>query len=351
MKMKRMAGILLGTSLLVSAFTGCQSNSSTNEGTASAKIQQDGAADQTGADEAGDDGIVLRIGAQPFPLYSSVYVAKELGFLDEELGAVGAVYEWTEFNSGPLVNEAVAAKTQDIGFMADMPAIIAKSSGQDIEIISNVAYGEKALALLIAADSEITSVKELKGKKVAYVIGSYAQHLLALLLKQEGMTFNDIQTVNLAAADQSSALLTNQVDAIVIWEQYISQLENDGVAKVIADGTGIKRGNMVTYSVRQYAEAHPLVIEAYIRACRRASDFIARDPHAAAEAIADKFGVSVEVMEQILGKFSFDPDLSQADIAEITSVKDYILQEGIIENDIDMDRFINRSYLEAALAD
>jgi sulfonate transport system substrate-binding protein len=295
-----------------------------------------------------DEGAVLRIGAQPFPLYSSIWVAKELGFLNEELDAIGAKFEWTEFNSGPLVNEAVAAGTQDIGFMADQPAITAKASGQPIQIISNVAYGEKALALLIPADSSITKVEELKGKKVALVVGSYAQHLLVLLLEEAGLTVDDIELVNIPASEQPATLAAGQVDAIVVWEQYISQLVTGGQAKVLADGTGVKRGNMVTYAVTSYAQEHPLVIQAYIKASQRASDYIASNPKEAAAAIAGTFGVSNEVMESILQKFSFNPELTSADITEITKVKDYLLKVGIIKNDVDFSEFINTSYYKAA---
>lgn len=342
MKLKLAASILL-SAIIIFGFTGCRSNTESTSGN-----QETESTDSTDESQSNSEDNVLRIGAQPFPLYSSVYVAKEMGYLDEELEAVGATYEWTEFNSGPLVNEAVAAKTQDIGFMADMPAIIAKSSGQDIQIVSNVAYGETALALLVGADSDISSVEELKGKKVAYVTGSYAQHLLSLLLDEAGLSFDDIQSVNLPASDQPSALEGGQVDAVVVWEQYISLLENDGVGKVIADGTGIKRGNMVTYAVTDYAEAHPEIIEAYIKACRRASEYIDENPGEAAEAIAGSFGVSTDIMETILEKFSFDPNLSAADSEEIAKVKDYLLAEGIIENDVDIDSFINTQYLESA---
>ena len=295
-----------------------------------------------------DEGTVLRIGAQPFPLYSSIYVAKELGFLKEELDKVGAKFEWTEFNSGPLVNEAVAAGTQDIGFMADQPAIVAKASGQPIQIISNVAYGEKSLALLVPTDSSIAKVEDLKGKKVALVVGSYAQHLLVLLLDRAGLTVNDIELINLPASEQPATLSRGQVDAIVIWEQYISQLETSGAAKIIADGTGIKRCNMVTYAVKSYAEKHPLVIQAYIKASQRASDYIASNPKEAAAAIAQNFGVTPELMQEILKKFSFNPELAAADIAEITKVKDYLKSVDIIRNDVDSSEFINTSYYKAA---
>lgn len=295
---------------------------------------------------ATDEGAVLRIAAQPYPLYSNVYVAYELGYLDEEFEAIGAEYEWTQFQSGPLVNEAVAAGEADLGFMADLPAIIAKSTGQEIEVVSNVAYGEKGLAVLVAEDSDISSVADLKGKKVAYATGSYAQHLLALLLDQEGLTLDDVESINLGAADQPAALAGGEVDALVIWEQYISKLTSEGVAKVLADGTGIKRGNMITYFVTDYAKEHPLVVEAYIKALNRADELIETDPEAAAEAVAEDFGVEKDLMLQILGNFTFTTELTEDDIKEITAVKDFSLEAGIIEEDFDIDSFINTEYLD-----
>lgn len=302
---------------------------------------------QAEAVEEKDEGAVLRIAAQPYPLYSSVYVAYELGYLQEEFDAIGAEYEWTEFLSGPLVNEAVAAGEADLGFMADLPAIIAKSTGQEIEVVSNVAYGEKGLAVLVKEDSDLTSVADLKGKKIAYATGSYAQHLLALLLDQEGLTLDDVESINLGAADQPTALANGEVDAIVIWEQYISKLTSEGTAKVLADGTGIKKGNMVTYFVTDYAEAHPAVVKAWIKALDRADELIASDPEAAAEAIAEDFGVDAELMVQILGNFTFTTELTEDDIAEITAVKDFSLDAGIIQNDVDIDSFITTEYLDA----
>ena len=292
--------------------------------------------------------VVLRIGAQPYPLYSSIYVAKEMGYLDEEFNKIGEKYEWTDFNSGPLVNEAVASGSEDIGFMADMPAILAKSSGQNIQIIGNVAYGEKALALIVGKDSDITDPSQLKGKKIAYVKGSYAQHLLSLILEKEGLTFNDIESVNLAAGDIGAALDGKQIDGAVIWEQFISKLTSEGRARVLIDGTGIKRGNMVTYSTRKFEEEHPEAIEAYIKACQRGSDYIKTNPKEAADAIADKFGVSPELLVKIFNNLTFTQALTDDDIKEIKKVEQYTFKEGIIPSEVNIDELINTKLLEDA---
>ncbi|MDR0551805.1 MAG: aliphatic sulfonate ABC transporter substrate-binding protein [Spirochaetaceae bacterium] len=291
---------------------------------------------------------VLRIGAQPFPLYSSILVAHNLGFLDEELNKVNAGYVWTSFNSGPLVNEAVASGNADIGFMADMPAIIARSVGQDIQIVGHVGYGERALALIVKTGSPIKSLAEIKGKKIAFVKGSYAQHLLALLLESAGLTFKDIESVNIGAGDMPAALEAGQIDGAVIWEQYISALVETGRARVLADGTGIKRGNMVTYAVRSYAEAHPEVIAAYLRAGQRGSDYIKSNPKEAAAAIAPDLKLDGALVEKIFTKFDFYQNLTPADIEEIGRVKDYILKEKIISNDISIEDFITTRYIKEA---
>lgn len=339
----RIMSIALAATMALAA-AGCGSSSTASGDAASG-------AETSTAESAQEAGAVLRIGAQAYPLYIPVYVAKEYGYLDEEFEAVGATYTWNEFQSGPLVNEAAAAGEIDLGFMADLPAIIARSSGQDIEIISNVAYGEEGLAVMVTPDSDITSIADLAGRKVAYATGSYAQHLLALLLANEGLSLADVQSVNLGAGDQQAALTGGEVDAIVIWEQYISLFESQGIAKVLADGTDVKRGNMVTYIETAYAQEHPDVVKAYIRALNRADEQLAADPDGCAEAIAADFNVDTDLMKTILSHFTYLTALTEDDIAEITSVKDFSLESGIIQNDVDMDTFINTEYVDAVAAE
>jgi sulfonate transport system substrate-binding protein len=247
-----------------------------------------------------------------------------------------------------LVNEAAASGDIDVGFMADVPAIIAKSSGQDIQIFANIARGEKALALIVKKDSPYTKIEDLKNKKIAYVKGSYAQHLLALLLNNAGFTFSDIVSVNLGAGDIPLALEKEQIDAAVVWEQFITLLADSGKATVIADGTDIKKGNLVSYVTKKYADANPEVIAAYIKASQRASEYIKTYPKEAAETLAKDVGIEVDLLVKIFDNLEFNQKLTDDDINEIKRVKDYILSEKIIQNDIDIDSFITTKYIKEA---
>ncbi|MDR1976636.1 MAG: aliphatic sulfonate ABC transporter substrate-binding protein [Campylobacteraceae bacterium] len=290
----------------------------------------------------------LRIGVQPYPLYAPLWAAKELGYLDEEFKKVGVKYTWNVFANGPLVNEGVRGGSIDLGIMADLPAIIAKSVGLDIAIFANFGIGEKALALIVPTSSPIKEVKDIKGKKIAYGKGTYAQHLLALLLNNNGLKFSDITEINLAAGDIPAALERGDIDGAVVWEQYISQLTVPGKARVVADGTGIKLGNNISYIKRDFAKAHPEALVAYVKAVQRGAEYINKNNEAASKLLSPTFKVSPEILRSVFSHFEYYAAFQPRDIVEIEKVKNYVLKEKIIRKDIDIKEFITTEYLDKA---
>jgi sulfonate transport system substrate-binding protein len=109
----------------------------------------------------------LRIATQPAPLFSPIFVAKQLHWLEDELKADAATVKWSSFIAGPPENESFLAGQQDLGVLGDTPAIIARSAGLKSRIIGTSATGPKALALIARKDSTIGSPADLRGHKVA----------------------------------------------------------------------------------------------------------------------------------------------------------------------------------------
>lgn len=301
--------------------------------------------------EAGDKGYSaseIRLAIQPFPLYSPIYVAKNKGWIEEELKDLGVTVKWSSFNSGPLVNESFAAGQQDIGVLGDVPAIIAKSAGQDLSIIANAAYGPEALAFVVPTDSSIAKPEDLKGKKVAVVKGSYAHHLLILVLNNAGLSLDDITVVNLAAGDMQNALVTKAIDAAVTWEPFITKYEDEGIAKVLVDGTGIKRANLVIYANNKFTSNNPKLTEIYLDAYKRGYELIKSNPQEAAELIAGDIGLDAEQLARIFAKFDYNPLIQDVDVTELKAVEQFMRDEKIIENAVDIDQYVDRTYLDGA---
>jgi NitT/TauT family transport system substrate-binding protein len=71
-------------------------------------------------------------------------------------------------------------------------------------------------------DGSVASVKDLKGKQVAYEEGTTSDILLNYALSKNGMTIADIQRVPMPAADAGSALIAGKVPVAVTYEPYIS---------------------------------------------------------------------------------------------------------------------------------
>jgi len=280
----------------------------------------------------------IRLATQPMPHYAPIFVAKEKGWLNEELAKVkpGIEVKWSSFPAGPPINESFAAGQQDFGFLGDTPALIGKSVGIDTRLIAKTSQGQQTLAVVVGADSSIKSPKELKGKKVAVTKGSYAHHLLALVLQQGGLGLGDIELVNLPNAEIPPAIIAGTIDAGAVWEPVITRFEAQKAIRVLADGTGIKAGLLVIIATNDIVKSHPDQVKALLRAYARGADYVKAHPKEAAELIASDVNLSPDLLVQVFAKLDFNPVLHDVDIAEVQKTADFQLANGLIKQRVDV---------------
>lgn len=285
----------------------------------------------------------IRIATQPIPHYGPIFVAKHKKWLDEELAKAGSpTIKWASFAAGPPINEAFAAGQQDIGFLGDTPALIGKAAGIDTRVIGITASGPKSLAVVVGANSTIKSAKELKGKKVAVTKGSYAQHLLALVLEQGGLSFSDVELINLPNGDIPNALITGSIDAGAVWEPIISKFEAQKVIRVLADGSGIKSGVLVIIAANDFLTKQPDQVKALLRAYQRGADYIKANPQEAAKLIASEVNLTPELLQQVFAKFDYTPTIHADDASEIRKSEAYQRKVGLTRAAVDVERWLDR---------
>ncbi len=287
----------------------------------------------------------IRFATQPIPHYAPIFVAKHKKWLDEELAKVGAkpTLKWTSFSAGPPINESFASGQQDFGFLGDTPAIIGKSAGINTKIIGLTSTGPKSLAVVVPTKSGIKSPKDLKGKKVAVVKGSYAHHLLVLVLKKGGLTTSDIELINLSQADIATSIVNGNIDAAAIWEPLITNLETQGSVRVLADGTGIKKGALVIIATNDFVTKHRDQTKAILKAYQRGADFIKANPKAAAQLIAKDVNLSTDHLLKVLAKFDYNPALQADDIEELKVVELFMKSNTLIKSHVNIDTFADPS--------
>jgi len=154
---------------------------------------------------------------------------------------------WVEFPAGPQMLEALNVGSIDLGSTGDIPPIFAQAAGADLVYVGVEPPKPKAEVILVAENSPIKTVADLKGHKVAFQKGSSSHNLLLRALRQAGLKFTDIQPTYLTPADARAAFQQGNVDAWAIWDPYYSAALLQGGVRVLKDGAFIQ-GVLATFS-------------------------------------------------------------------------------------------------------
>lgn len=189
------------------------------------------------SDVAGDPQarVTLRIGDQVKSTQSLLEAAGALDDLDYKI-------EWSTFEAGPPLLEALGANKIDAGGTGDVPPVFAQANGNTGRIVAVQARTGTNDFLLVPANSTASSIADLKGKKIAVTQGSSSHGLVLGLLEQAQLPVSDVQFQFLGPADALSAFTAGQVDAWAVWNPYSTIGTNTAGAKVIADGSEVTTG-------------------------------------------------------------------------------------------------------------
>jgi NitT/TauT family transport system substrate-binding protein len=79
----------------------------------------------------------------------------------------------------------------------------------------------------------VKSFKDLKGKTVALEEFSVSHFVLVTALAKNGMSQKDVKVVNLSAGDAAAAFLSGRVDAAVVWNPWVNQIQTSGKGKAL----------------------------------------------------------------------------------------------------------------------
>jgi sulfonate transport system substrate-binding protein len=145
---------------------------------------------------------------------------------------------WTDFTSGPPMLQAMGSGSVDIGGVGDAPPVFAASGGEQVAIAGARTTPGAAAALVVPKNSPITSISQLKGKKIAVAQGSSADYHLLTVLTKAGLSTKQVTLEYLQPAEALAAFNSGHVDAWDIWSPYIEQVTGQDNARILVSGDG-----------------------------------------------------------------------------------------------------------------
>jgi sulfonate transport system substrate-binding protein len=299
------------------------------------------------------------VDSKPFTGGTPAATAHAEHYVDDALkDEPGVKVEWYFFKgAGPAVNEAIANGQLDFAWQGDLPSVIARASGLKTKILlANGAHSPMYLA--VSTGSPITSISQLRGRKVSIFRGTN-NHLAAVkVLAANGMTERDLQILNMDSATTNAALASKDIDAAFGNFNLIS-LNEIGRAKIIyttkGDNPAFERQSAVLVT-DAFETAHPRivgkVVKALVAAARWSSEEANRD---ALLDIWARSGIAASV-------FRYDFDGQPLRYRNTPLIDPYLVEQyrfqakqarefGLVRRDIDVDHWFEPRYLEQALKD
>jgi NitT/TauT family transport system substrate-binding protein len=174
--------------------------------------------------------------------------------------------------------------------------LIAK--GAPMKVVATI-YQSNPNAVMALKKTGISSVADLKGKKVGVPSGSSQTTMLPLLLKSNNLKESDIDMIDMPVASMVPALLQGQVDAVLgSIDAYQIQAESQGAQLDVyrfAD-YGVPTVSTSIFASNDYLKNNPEVVKKFIAASLKGWSFALDNPD---KVIKDLKQVFPEVNEKL----------------------------------------------------
>ncbi|AKG21458.1 aliphatic sulfonate ABC transporter substrate-binding protein [Calothrix sp. 336/3] len=228
------------------------------------------------------------------------------GILEKRLEPLGYKVEWPEFAAGPQQLEALNAGGLDIASTAESPPIFSQAAGAPLVYLAANSSDGKAVSLVVPANSTIKSVKDLKGKKVAFQKASIGHYLLVRALEKEGLKLSDVESIFLPPPDANVAFSQGKVDAWFIWEPFVTRAEQKKIGRVLVDGgNGLRDTNNFISTSRKFYQENQEVIKIFLEELQKEQIWAKNNPKELAELLASVTQLDVPTLETMHSKYDF----------------------------------------------
>jgi NitT/TauT family transport system substrate-binding protein len=274
----------------------------------------------------------VRLGVVNWIGYGPIYCAAANGYYRK----YGRDVQLVTFSDNSIMSGALEGGELQASTLTYDQVITAASKGWRLKVVMPLDYSMGGDAIVSSA--AIHSVKELKGRKVAFQPLSPSDFLLAYALATSGLSQKDVRAVNSTAEQVVSIMASGAVDAGVTYEPSVSMISKLGGGTQFHVLLSSREARGMITDVLALKEAtiakDPKLVEALIRGTLDGLDYMRKEPDRAAALISKVLGIGVDDVKAQLGNVE-NPPLSQlGDVFKKSSVLPSFYASGSIIGDI-----------------
>lgn len=220
------------------------------------------------------------------PYHAPLYLAQSKGYFKDE----GIKVALLEPNDPSDVTEIIGSGKVDLGFKAMIHTLAAAARGFPVQSIGSL-LDEPATGVVYLTSSGITpDFTTLKGKKIGYV-GEFGKIQLDELTAHYGMSPNDYHAVRVGM-NVTRSIISGEIDAgiglenvqmVELEEWLVSQNRSRDEVQMLRIDELAQLGcccfcTILYIGNNDFVQQNPDKVRAFLRACKRATDFVLSSP-------------------------------------------------------------------------
>ncbi len=302
--------------------------------TNSPNLQSDRAITNTSSTSQSVENNTIRIGYQK---YGTLNILKAQGSLEQRLKPQGITVQWIQFPAGPQLLEALNAGSIDYGHTGEAPPIFAQAAGAPLVYIAHEPPNPKGEGILVAKDSSIQKVADLKGKKVALNKASNVHFFLVQALAAAGLQYKDIKPVFLPPAEARAAFEQGSVEAWAIWDPFFTAARRATGARVLENAENLAANREFYLAAKPFADKYSDRIKAILEETQKVDDWAKANPTEVAKLLSPQLGIDVPTLVEVSQRRPYGVQPMQSDVvAYQQQVADTFFKLGLLPKPLDV---------------
>jgi NitT/TauT family transport system substrate-binding protein len=286
----------------------------------------------------GDRKSQIRLGYLPIAECTPLFIAASEGFFAKH----GLDVTLTEFDAGPTVIAATLGGSLDGGLAGVAPIFFAAAKGKRIKMVADgghvVPSEHPYIGLVVAADSQLMSIKQLEGKTVGVNgLKTIEDALLRVALNKSKMS-NSVNVVEFPHPLIVQALAKGTLDAAVAIEPYISMGLADNKIRILMTSEEILPDFQLSAIFFSYSfiSARPDDLKRFILSYNVAIDFISKNPQRAKEIVSQW----TKTPKQTALNMTLPGWSKQLPVSGIKRAEEAMIQNNILESPVNIEEYI-----------
>lgn len=294
-----------------------------------------------GGGSTGSEGsVTVSVGVIPIVDVAPLYLGIKQGFFSAEHIKVQPKLQ----SGGSVITSSVLSGSLQFGFSNTTSLIIAASKGLPVKMISAGVAADKDVqkgydAVVVKADSPIKTAKDLNGKTISVNgLNNVGPLTINTALTKAGADYKSVKYTEVQFPSANAALQQGRVDAAFVAEPFLSQglAQGERVILYPFEQTAPSYTVSTYFTTSKYAEAHPDVVDRFVRAMNKSLAYAQSHPKAVRGIVPTYTKVPAEAAAKIRLP-QWTPDMNKPTIKQTSKLA---LEYGYISKQPDLSTLI-----------